>query len=145
DEDVDVVAADLIGELLVGEGEGVAPAVGEGLEFARDVVGAGDAGVADDFEAGYVVVCEERAEEACGGVMAEIGGDVTDAKLAAGGAVVGVSLDACGEGSGVLVGPGPGFLVERLGGGGGGVVEREEEVVVGVGAGGIERESAAEE
>ena len=49
DEDVDLVVADLVGGLFVGEADDVAPVVGVGSESGGDGVGAGDLGVSRRF------------------------------------------------------------------------------------------------
>jgi hypothetical protein len=99
DEDVDFVGADGVGDGFIGAFVDVAPDVGA-LAMAEGVeVGLGDVGVAEDFEAGLVVVFEEGGEVEAEGVLAEFGGEVADAEAAFGVAVIVEGEDGALEGA----------------------------------------------
>ena len=63
DEDVDLVGADLIGGLGVGQVGDAAPVVDVGTQLLGRCVGGGGWGIGEDLELSFVVVCEQRQEE----------------------------------------------------------------------------------
>ena len=88
-QDVDVVLADPLGGLRVGEPDQRSPAVGIALEASRDRIGLRDVGVAEDLEAMMVVVGDDRLQEGNDRVLAEVGRDVADCRRRPGGDRVG--------------------------------------------------------
>ena len=145
DEDVDVVGADLGGELVVGEVGDVEPVVGERAEFVGDVVGAGGAGVDEDFELLVVVVGEEGVGEEGLAVVVEVGAEVGDAEAAGHCRLPIANCQLIGRffgrqlamGNGQSLRPGGVLVVDGFGGGVGVVVEGVEEAALGGGVGGV--------
>ena len=96
DEDVDLIIVDGAAKRRGRGGRFGAPVVVEGLEPASGGVREGNVGVAEEFDLCGIVVGEEGFDEVADGVGAQVGGAVTDAEAAVGGAVVGVRSEAIG-------------------------------------------------
>ena len=73
DEDVDLVLADLGGELLVAEADNVAPVLRAGAEALREGVGTGDLGIAEDFKIARIMPGMERPHVEADDMRAEVG------------------------------------------------------------------------
>ncbi len=144
DEEVDLVEADFVGELGVGEICRVVEVVGEGLEVGGDGVGRFRVGVEEGFDLRFVVELEDGEEEEANGVGAEFGGDIGDAEDFFGGLFVGVVVRNGVEGFGVAAGEFFVFVEEGFHFQGGVEEKGVEEGAVDVGAFGGEGEGAAE-
>jgi hypothetical protein len=87
--DLDVAdAADHGGQFLIRRRVHCAPLIGGRFDPCGDRIGLGDRGIAGDVKLGLVVSLHYGEEEARHGVLAEVAGDITDAELAVGVAIV---------------------------------------------------------
>ncbi len=111
DEDVDFVAGDLLGELVVVQACDLMPFVGEGSESVGHRVGSEGGGVADVPDVIGVVAVEDGLEEVGAGVDAKVVGNVADPQGPVGIGSVGVHF-ACPFGRGVSSPVAEVFLVE---------------------------------
>ena len=136
DEDVDLVFMDGACEAGMVEAGGLAPLVGEGLEAAGRGVGCWNVGVAKHLDLCGVVVGEEGFDEVADGVRAQVGGAVTDAKAAIGGAIIGVRSEAIGR-SAVRFSPEGVGSAHGLGGLAGDALHGIKHVAVGNGIAGV--------
>ena len=131
DGDIDAVAADEVGNLIVAQAHGRAPMVGKLPEAVGCSIGPCHLGVAEDLDLGPVVMGKDGLDEVAGGVLAEVGGEVGDAQAATRARII------VEGGSGGKMLPGVGCIEatvlgeDVLGALGGVVVEAEEQVGVG--------------
>ncbi len=84
EENVDPVAADLLGQLFVVQPTGISPDRRGGLKADRHLVFGDAVGVAHGFASAAVEVLQGPDQEVPDGVPAKIGGDEPDAKPAPG-------------------------------------------------------------
>src|SRR5579862_1898881 len=78
DENVDLVTPNALGKLSVAHAASPAPTLCEALQPTRDGIGQLDFGVAKSFDLVGIVVSQYRFEVAAQGVVAEVGGNITD-------------------------------------------------------------------
>src|SRR5262245_64289757 len=75
-QNVDLIGPDAICQLIVGPLQSVPPSVGSLSEGDRYIVLDGCTGIADDFEAVFVVVLQHWPKSVCGRTTPELGGYV---------------------------------------------------------------------
>ena len=131
-QDVDPVLADLLGHLLVGEADDVAPAIGVLLKLAGHRIGTEHLGIADDLELPAIVLLEQRQEISADDVVSEIRRDIADPQAPVGAAVVGMGLNELPQRLGMLAVPAAMFLGDGLGVVSGMKVQGVDEIAVGV-------------